>query len=100
MLVQVNELVFPADFYVLDMEDDSSPNSTLILLGRPFSKTTRVKIDVHEGPLTIEFDGETIRFNIFEAIRYPSDVHSLCVIDITNSLVQDVVGDFLPKVVD
>ncbi|KAL0353741.1 UNVERIFIED_CONTAM: hypothetical protein Sangu_0955400 [Sesamum angustifolium] len=38
VLVQVNELVFPADFYVLDMREDNSPSSTSILLGRPFLK--------------------------------------------------------------
>ncbi|XP_056695518.1 uncharacterized protein [Spinacia oleracea] len=55
VLVQVNELVFPADFYVLDMGDrcDSVP----LLLGRPFPKTSKTKIDVHEGNLTMEFDG-------------------------------------------
>ena len=37
-LVQVNELVFPADFYVLDMEDEGSPMLTPLLLGRPFMK--------------------------------------------------------------
>ncbi|KAL0454976.1 UNVERIFIED_CONTAM: hypothetical protein Slati_0836800 [Sesamum latifolium] len=47
VLVQVNELVFSADFYVLDMRKDNSPNSTSILLGRPFLKTARTKIDVH-----------------------------------------------------
>lgn len=36
VLVQVNELVFPADFYVLNMEDDSSPNPTPLLLGDHF----------------------------------------------------------------
>ncbi|KAL0318812.1 UNVERIFIED_CONTAM: hypothetical protein Sangu_2037400 [Sesamum angustifolium] len=49
VLVQVNELVFPADFYVLDMREDNSPSSTSILLGRPFLKTARTKIDVHAG---------------------------------------------------
>ncbi|KAL0284271.1 UNVERIFIED_CONTAM: hypothetical protein Sangu_2835500 [Sesamum angustifolium] len=38
VLMQVNELVFPDDFYVLDMTGDNSPNSTSILLGRPFLK--------------------------------------------------------------
>ena len=45
VLVQVNNLVFPADFYVLDMEE--SAHATPILLGRPFLKTSRTKIDVH-----------------------------------------------------
>ncbi|KAL0391221.1 UNVERIFIED_CONTAM: hypothetical protein Scaly_0479200 [Sesamum calycinum] len=49
VLVQVNKLVFPTDFYVLDMREDNSPTSTSILLGRPFLKTARMKIDVHSG---------------------------------------------------
>ena len=64
-------------------------NPIPILLGRPFLKTTRTKIDVHDGTLTMEFNGEIIRFNIFEAMRYPGDVHSVFNIDIIDSLVQD-----------
>ncbi|XP_031101884.1 uncharacterized protein LOC116005787 [Ipomoea triloba] len=45
VLVQVDGLIFPADFYVLDMEEDNSPNPSLILLGRPFLKTTKTKIE-------------------------------------------------------
>ncbi|KAM2774252.1 hypothetical protein COP1_019155 [Malus domestica] len=45
VLVQVNHLIFPADFYVLDMEDSIHSTSLPILLGRPFMKTTRTKID-------------------------------------------------------
>ncbi|XP_031275454.1 uncharacterized protein LOC116133925 [Pistacia vera] len=60
VLVQVNELVFPADFYILDMDDSSSPDPAPILLGRPFLNIARTKIDVHDGTLTIEFDGESI----------------------------------------
>ena len=43
VLVQVNGLIFPADFFVLDMEDDKSSNSSDILLGRPFLSTARTK---------------------------------------------------------
>ena len=68
VLVKVNELVFPANFYVLDMKDDSSPNSTSLLLGRPFLKTTRTKIDVHSEALTMGFDREIIKFNIYDAM--------------------------------
>ncbi|XP_044478831.1 uncharacterized protein LOC123205850 [Mangifera indica] len=58
VLVQVNELIFAANFYVLNMEDDNSSKSVPILLGRPFLKTSRIKIDVSEGTLTMEFDSE------------------------------------------
>ncbi|KAK4411148.1 Retrovirus-related Pol polyprotein from transposon.6 [Sesamum angolense] len=89
VLVQVNELVFPADFFVIDMREDNSPNSTSILLGRPFLKTARTKIDVHNGTLTMEFDGEIIRFNIYESMRYPSDVPTALLLDAIDSLVQE-----------
>ncbi|KAK4410150.1 hypothetical protein Sango_0088000 [Sesamum angolense] len=87
-LVQVNELVFPSDFYVLDMREDNSPSSTSILLGRPFLKTARTKIDVHAGALTMEFDGEIIRFNIFYSMRYPSDIPTALFVDAFDPFVQ------------
>ncbi|XP_071917150.1 uncharacterized protein [Coffea arabica] len=58
VLVQVNELVFPADFYVLDMGDERSLSPSPILLGRPFLSTVRTKIDVNEGTLSMKFEGE------------------------------------------
>ncbi|XP_071939809.1 uncharacterized protein [Coffea arabica] len=51
MLVQVNNLVFPADFYILDMSDERSPNPSPILLRRPFLSTARTKIDAPEVEL-------------------------------------------------
>ncbi|KAJ9551268.1 hypothetical protein OSB04_015313 [Centaurea solstitialis] len=90
LLVQVNELVFPADFYVIDMEEDSHPKSTSILLGRPFLKTAKTKIDVHKGTLSMEFDGNVIHFNIYESMRFPSDVSSLCAIDIIEPISQEL----------
>ncbi|KAL2240970.1 UNVERIFIED_CONTAM: hypothetical protein Sindi_0738200 [Sesamum indicum] len=85
----VNELVFPADFYMLDMREDNSPNSTLILLGRPFLNTARIKINVHSGTLTMEFNGDIIRFNIYESMRYPTDLRTALLVDIFDPLVQD-----------
>ncbi|KAM1362810.1 hypothetical protein ACFX2H_027588 [Malus domestica] len=89
VLVQVNHLIFLADFYVLDMEDSAHSTSLPILLGRPFMKTARTKIDVFKGTLTMEFDGEVINFNIYETMRYPVDDHSCFSIDIIDSLAQE-----------
>ncbi|XP_052621458.1 uncharacterized protein LOC128127127 [Lactuca sativa] len=88
VLVQVNELVFPTDFYVLDMGDDDHPSSSSILLGRPFLKTARTKFDVYNGTLSMEFDGEVINFNIYEVTRYPSDVHCINFVDIIQPLTE------------
>ncbi|CAN6576801.1 unnamed protein product [Malus baccata var. baccata] len=89
VLVQVNDLVFPADFYVLEMEDSGHSTSLPILLGRPFMKTARTKIDVFKGTLTMEFDGDVIDFNISESIKYPKDDHSCFSIDVFDVLAQD-----------
>ncbi|XP_074300213.1 uncharacterized protein LOC141631445 [Silene latifolia] len=52
VLVLVDNLIFPADFYVLDMEHDK--NAAPILLGRPFLKTASTKIDVSSRSMTID----------------------------------------------
>ena len=93
VLVQVNHLIFPADFYVLDMEDAAHSPSLPILLGRPFMKTARTKIDVFKGTLTMEFDGDIIDFNISDARRYPHDDHSCFSIDVIDSLAQAFLDD-------
>ncbi|KAJ9162867.1 hypothetical protein P3X46_022609 [Hevea brasiliensis] len=91
VLVQVRELIFPADFYILDMEDSvPTSKSALILFGRPFLKTTKTKIDVDDGTLTMEFDGETVKFNIFDAMKYPADDHFVFSINVIDTIVQDV----------
>ncbi|CAN6566316.1 unnamed protein product [Malus baccata var. baccata] len=89
VLVQVGNLIFPADFYVLDMEDLPHSTPLPILLGRPFMKTARTKIDVFKGTLTMEFDGEVIDFNLSESIKFPKDDHSCFSIDIIDDLAQD-----------
>ncbi|KAM0959682.1 hypothetical protein ACFX2C_024806 [Malus domestica] len=88
-VVQVDNLIFPVDFYVLEMEDSPNVTPLPILLGRPFMKTARTKIDMFKGTLTMEFDGEIINFNISEAMKFPKDDHSCFSIDILDELAQD-----------
>ncbi|CAN6544139.1 unnamed protein product [Malus baccata var. baccata] len=88
-VVQVDNLIFPADFYVLEMEDSPNVTPLPILLGRLFMKTARTKIDVFKGTLTMEFDGEIINFNISEAMKFPKDDHSCFSIDVLDELAQD-----------
>ena len=73
---------------MLDMEDEGSPMPITLLLGWPFMKTVRTKIDVYNGTLTIEFNGEVVHFNIFEVMRYPSNVHSCFQVDTLDVLAQ------------
>ncbi|KAL7617050.1 hypothetical protein Lser_V15G02829 [Lactuca serriola] len=102
VLVQENQLVFKTDFYVIDLEEQLSSKSALILLRRPFLKTARTKIDVYAGSLTMEFDDETISFNIYDAMRCHSDVSSLYVVDVVEPLTQELFelsnGDMLEMI--
>ncbi|CAN6557373.1 unnamed protein product [Malus baccata var. baccata] len=103
VLVQVDQLVFPADFYVLKMDESDHAPSLPILLGRPFMKTARTKIDVYSGTLSMEFDGEVVNFNLSDSIKYPSEDHSCFSIDIIDFLAQgyleDLNDDTLEKVI-
>ncbi|XP_021747415.1 uncharacterized protein LOC110713266 [Chenopodium quinoa] len=88
VLVKVDGLIFPADFYVLDMEHDKQ--AVPILLGRPFLKTAKTKIDVSTGSLTMEVDGKAIGYNIYDSIKYPVNTHSLCSLNVVDPMVHDV----------
>jgi len=86
----VDKLIFHADFYILDMKDNEGMSSTTIILGRLFMMTTRTKIDVHVGSLTMGIGDEKVQFNVLEAMKNPTEDHSLFCID----LLRDVVNNF------
>ncbi|RDY00680.1 hypothetical protein CR513_16116, partial [Mucuna pruriens] len=88
-LVQVNKLIFPADFYVLDMKDGTSGKESTLILGRPFLMTAKTKIDVHAGMLSMEFGDTLVQFNIFEVMKHPTEDHSLFGIDLLDEIVEE-----------
>ena len=50
VLVKVDKFIFPADFIILDMEEDKE---IPIILGRPFLATGRAMIDIQRGELKL-----------------------------------------------
>ncbi|XP_042456756.1 uncharacterized protein LOC122041209 [Zingiber officinale] len=72
VLVNVRELIFPIDFYILDMQGDLLANKSPVILGRPFLKTTRTKIDVHTGTLSMEI-ADTFDISNSDEFRYVSE---------------------------
>ncbi|KAL0305317.1 UNVERIFIED_CONTAM: hypothetical protein Sangu_3038500 [Sesamum angustifolium] len=87
VLVQVNELVFPADFYMLDMREDDSPSSTSILLGRPFLKRLGRKSTYTAVPSLWSLMAKIIKFNIYDSMRYP-DIPTALLVDVVDPLMQ------------
>ncbi|XP_021817104.1 uncharacterized protein LOC110759359 [Prunus avium] len=86
ILVQFNTLILPADFVVMDMEDN--PNGDRvdpILLGRPFMATTDTIIKVKDDTLSMTVLGETVEFKVFDALSQPSISLDTCFsIDVVN----------------
>jgi hypothetical protein len=79
-------MVFPTEFYVLDME--KGDQNALILIKRPFLKTFKTKINVHSGTLIMEFDGKIVKFYIYDFMKCPSDDNLVYSIDVIDSLEQ------------
>ncbi|RDY14388.1 hypothetical protein CR513_00556, partial [Mucuna pruriens] len=69
------------------MEDETSGKGSTLILGRPFLKIARTKIDVHARTLSMEFCDTLVQFNIFEAMKHPTEDHSLFGIDSIDELV-------------
>ncbi|XP_016186155.1 uncharacterized protein LOC107627851 [Arachis ipaensis] len=63
VLVKVDKFFLPADFVILDIEED---DNTPIILGRPFLATARTLIDVEKGELMLRVHEEHIVFHVFK----------------------------------
>ncbi|XP_022843229.1 uncharacterized protein LOC111366765 [Olea europaea var. sylvestris] len=86
VLVKVNKFIFPANFVVLDMEEDQEIS---LILGRPFLITGRALIDVQGGHLTLRVNQEEARFNIYQEMKYSNDTDTCHRIDFIDSAMRD-----------
>ncbi|XP_015940219.1 uncharacterized protein LOC107465761 [Arachis duranensis] len=87
LLVKVGNFIFPADFVVLDMDEEKN-NS--IILGRPFLATARTIIDVEKGEMIFRVHDEQMTINVFKAMQYPAKKETCMRIDVVDSLVEEV----------
>lgn len=67
ILVRVKVLLFPIDFVIRDMLQNSE---TPLLLERLFLKTGKNLIDVVLGELILRFHDEKFVLNVFEAMKH------------------------------
>jgi hypothetical protein len=68
--VKVNDLLFPVDFVIMDIKEDSE---VPLLLGRPFLATGRALIDLELGEIKLRVNDEEVSFNVFEAMRHKKE---------------------------
>ncbi|XP_030483401.2 uncharacterized protein LOC115699997 [Cannabis sativa] len=69
VLVKVGKFIFPADFIILDMEEDEN---IPIIFRRPFLATGRALIDVQKGELKLRVQKEEETFKVFAATEIPT----------------------------
>lgn len=93
VLVKDNDLIFPTDFYILDMQRETSSTKATLIFGRPFLRTARTKIDVYAGTLSMEFGDNIINFNIFDAMKHPNEEHSLFALELLADIIDDECAD-------
>ncbi|GJT59095.1 putative reverse transcriptase domain-containing protein [Tanacetum coccineum] len=67
MLVEVGKFTFPADFVILEMEEDSK---VPLILGRPFLHTTDAVVRVKQKQLNLRVGTERMIFNIDSAMKH------------------------------
>ena len=89
VLVKVEKFIFPADFIVLDMEEDKE---IPIILGRPFLATGRAMIDVQRGELKLRVQEDEVKFNVFKAVRHPAESDTCFMAEIVEAIVSSRSG--------
>ncbi|GJY07346.1 reverse transcriptase domain-containing protein [Tanacetum coccineum] len=67
MLVEVGKLTFPADFVILEMEEDIK---VPLILGRPFLHTANAIIRVKQKQFNLRVGTERMIFNIDSAMKH------------------------------
>ena len=91
VLVTGGKFVFPVDFIILDMEEDSQ---VPLLLGRLFLATGAALIDMQKGVLTLRVGDEAAAFNLIKGMQnIDIDRENFNVVDDVYTLNLDVHND-------
>ena len=83
VLVKVGKFIFPVDFMIMKMVEDTQ---VPLLLGRPFLTTGAALIDVEKGELTLRVRNEAVHFNLNRSLEHPDVDAESCMAVENNSL--------------
>ncbi|GJS75728.1 reverse transcriptase domain-containing protein [Tanacetum coccineum] len=87
MLVKVGKFTFPADFIILEMEEDSK---VPLILGQPFLHTTDAVIRVKQKQLNLGVRTEQMIFNIDSAMKHSYSNDDTCFsIDVIDEIIEE-----------
>ena len=91
--MKVDKFIFPADFIILDMDEDKE---VPIILAIPFLATERALINVQKGELKLRVQEEEVTFIIFNAIKHPRDNDNCFRGDVVEAIVSIQLGPSEP----
>ncbi|GKC00042.1 reverse transcriptase domain-containing protein [Tanacetum coccineum] len=95
MLVKVGKFTFPADFVILEMEEDSK---VPLILGRPFLHTADAVIRVKQKQLNLGVGTERIISNIDSAMKHSySNDDTYFRIDVIDKILEEDFDTFLDE---
>ncbi|XP_057763536.1 uncharacterized protein LOC130983700 [Arachis stenosperma] len=77
VIVNIQGLLFPADFHILETPPIDSTKPSSILLGRPFLKTASFKLDAHMGVYSFEEDGKLVKFTLEDSNKSILEAYSI-----------------------
>ena len=83
VLVKVGKFIFPVDFVIMKMEEDTE---VPLLLGRPFLAIGAALIDVQKGELTLRVGNEAVHFNLNRSLEHPDVEVEGCMVVENNSI--------------
>ncbi|GKD15755.1 reverse transcriptase domain-containing protein [Tanacetum coccineum] len=87
MLVEVGKFTFPADFVILEMEEDSK---VPLILGRPFLHTADAVIQVKDKQLNLGVRTERMIINIDSAMKHSYSNDDTCFsIDVIDEILEE-----------
>ncbi|XP_009626120.1 uncharacterized protein [Nicotiana tomentosiformis] len=89
ILVIFDKFVFPVNFTVLEMEENTE---VPLILSTPFLATRRAIIDVHQGQLILRVDEEGLIFDMQKMMKFPGDESSSSCFQI--NLLDDLVDEY------
>nr|GEV07458.1 DNA-directed DNA polymerase [Tanacetum cinerariifolium] len=86
-LIEVGKFTFPADFVILEMEED---NKVPLIIGRPFLYTANAVIQVKQKQLNLKVKTEQMIFNIDYVIKHTYSNDDTCFsIDVIDDILEE-----------
>ncbi|GKV37326.1 hypothetical protein SLEP1_g45366 [Rubroshorea leprosula] len=79
------------------MEED---HEVPLILGRPFLATGRALIDVQQGKLMLRVENEQVTFNVFDAMKYPSDIDSCFMMETIDETINEMLQEVCPDLLE